>query len=368
MRTFLAFVKKEFFHILRDRRTLFILLAMPIVQLFLFGYAVTNEFRDASIGILDKAKDPTSTELVAKLQASGHFLKVADFQTEQDIHEAFKEGMVKMAVVIPPDLERAWFQQGKAQIQLITDGTEPNTATTLISYASAMIADFQSEQLQLSGMPFPLHVETRMVYNPDLKSVYMFVPGVMVVILMLVSAMMTSLTLAREKELGTMELLLVSPLHPFTIILGKVVPYILISFIDALLILSIGVFVFEVPIRGSLLLLLGLCILFIVTALALGILISSRTTTQQAALLISLVGLMLPSILLSGFIFPLESMPEVLQALAQIVPAKWFIIMLKGVMLKGVGLVFLWKEVLILLGMTFFFLMVSFRNFKIRLS
>jgi ABC-2 type transport system permease protein len=251
---------------------------------------------------------------------------------------------------------------------LLTDASDPNTATTLINYASAMIMQYQQELTGELKLPLTITGEVQMVYNPSLKGVFLFVPGVMTLILMLVSAMMTSITITREKELGTMEILLVSPLKPVMIIAGKVVPYIVLSFLIALIILVMGAWVFAMPVKGSLLLLLLECILFGLTALSLGILISSITNSQQTAMMISLMGLMLPTILLSGFVFPLESMPKPLQLLANIIPAKWFNIILKDVMLKGAGLRQVWLPTLILCGMTVFFLAVSIRKFKIRLS
>jgi ABC-2 type transport system permease protein len=207
-----------------------------------------------------------------------------------------------------------------------------------------------------------------MVYNPELKSVFMFVPGVMTIILMLVSAMMTSISITREKELGTMEILLVSPLKPFQVIVGKVIPYIFLSIINAVVIVLLSIFVFEMPIQGSLFLLALESVFFIITSLSLGILISTISATQQTAMMISLMGLMLPTILLSGFIFPISSMPLPLQVISNIIPAKWFILILKGIMLKGVGLFFIWKETLILIGMTLFFIALSVKKYKIRLE
>lgn len=368
MRSFFAFVKKEFYHILRDRRTLLILFGMPIVQIILFGYAVSNEFKGADIGIWDQSKDALSAELVSKMEVSGHFSITSTFESHAAIEQAFEQAAIKMAVVVPPKFGEAYFAGEKTTVQLLTDGTDPNTANTLINYASAIMQGFQKEKTGHQPMPYQITVDSRMVYNPELLSVFMFVPGVMTLILMLVSAMMTSLTIAREKELGTMELLLVSPLSPLTIILGKVTPYILLSLINTIIILVVSYFVFDVPIVGSLWLLLSLSLIFILMALALGILISTRTTTQQAAMMISLIMLMMPTMLLSGFIFPIESMPVILQYISNIIPAKYFIIMLKDVMLKGSTLAFIWNEVIVLLGMTVFFLLLSWKNFNIRLS
>ncbi len=368
MKVFIAFVKKEFFHILRDKRTLFILLGMPIAQVLLFGYAVTNEFKGANITVFDQSKDEVSQELISRMEASGHFDMVGGIETQEDIHEAFKEGVIKLAIIIPPGLSEEFYEEGNAPIQFIADGTDPNTATMLINYATMMLRQFQMEKQEATGMPFSINVETQMVYNPAMKSVYMFVPGVMTMILLLISALMTSLTLAREKELGTMELLLVSPLHPLLIIIGKVTPYILLSMIIGLFILGMGVFVFGVPVIGSLLLLSLVSILFIITSLSLGIFISSRTNNQQTAMLLSMIGLMMPTMLLSGFIFPIESMPWLLQGITYIIPAKYFIIILKDVMLKGSDITFIWKEVMFLTVVAFVFLGLSLKSFKLRLE
>lgn len=368
MKVFIAFVKKEFFHILRDRRTLLILFGMPIVQVLLFGYAVTNEFKGAAITVYDQSKDELSRELISKMEASGHFEMIGGVESQDQIHEAFKAGEIKLAMIIPDKFAENFFSGDQTPIQLISDGTDPNTSTMLINYATMMLRHFQMEKQQAAGIPFSIEVETQMVYNPELKSVYMFVPGVMTMILLLISALMTSLTLAREKELGTMELLLVSPLHPLLIIIGKVTPYILLSMIIGLFILGMGVFIFGVPIIGSVLLLLLVSVLFVITSLALGIFISSRTNNQQTAMLLSLMGLMMPTMLLSGFIFPIESMPWLLQGISYIVPAKYFIVILKDIMLKGSTISFIWTEVAFLSVVAIFFLGLSLKNFKLRLE
>lgn len=366
-RTFLAFVKKEYFHILRDRRTLLILFGMPIVQVIIFGFTITNEFKNASVAVLDQSKDHLSRELIGHLGASGHFRLVADLKNYNEIHNHFAKGAIKMAIVIPNDFA-AKYADNNVQIQLIADGTEPNYATTLVNYATSMILAFQQRKNELLQIPYRVDIETRMVYNPELKSVYNFVPGVIALILMLISAMMTALTIAKEKEQGTMELLLVSPLPPMLIILGKVTPYILLSFINAVVILAMGVFVFQMPIVGNLALLLGVCVLFVLTSLSLGIFISTKANTQQTAMMVSLMALMMPTMLLSGFVFPVESMPLVLQIISKVIPATYFIDILKNVMLKGTGLDFIWYGTTILTGMTLFFLIVSWKNFKIRLE
>jgi ABC-2 type transport system permease protein len=368
MRQFLVFARKEFYHIFRDRRTLLILFGMPVVQIILFGFAITNEIKNADVAVLDQSKDYYSTRLVQKLAAGGYFRIDRNLRDHPSITEAFREGRIKMAVVIPPEFGKSFHHHNKAQVQLLADAGDPNTATTLINYATSIIGNFQQELNGNLELPMAINTAITMQYNPALKSVFLFVPGVMTLILLLVSAMMTSITIAREKELGTMEILLVSPLPPPLIIVGKVVPYIVLSFVNALIILSMGVFIFGMPIKGSIVLLLAECVLFVLTSLSLGILISSVTDKQQTAMMASMMGLLMPTTLLSGFIFPIESMPLPLQILSNVMPAKWFIIILKDIMLKGSGLHHIWPQTLVLCGMTLFFVVMSIRNFKIRLS
>lgn len=368
MTRFIGFVKKEFFHIWRDKRTLLILFGMPVVQILLFGFAITNEIRNAPIAVLDNSKDDMSRRLINKMLSTGYYLLVENLENYSQIDQVFKEGRVKQVVVIEPDFGKNLNRYGKAGVQLIADASDPNTGNTIINYSTAIIRDFQREINSTLVMPLNISTEARMHYNENLKGVYLFIPGLITIVLMLVSAMMTSISLTREKELGTMEVLLASPMKPAHVIIAKVIPYMLLSFINALVILALGFFVFEVPIRGSIGLLLLESLLFIITALSLGILISTRSNTQQVALMISLFALMLPTVILSGFIFPLENMPVPLQYLANIIPAKWFIIIVKGIMLKGSGLEGVWKETLVLCGFTLFFIGSSIKNYKVRLE
>jgi len=368
MKRFIGFIKKEFYHIFRDRRSLFILFGMPIAQILLFGFAITNEINNVDIAILDHSKDETTKEIINKIAASKYFSIKQMVDREADIASVFKKGQVKAVLNFEKDFSKNLIKERKATIQIITDATDPNTANTISNYVNAILQQYQKELNKDITIVYQIVPETRMVYNPELKSVYMFVPGVMTIILMLVSAMMTSISITREKELGTMEILLVSPLKPIQVIIGKVFPYIFLSIINAVVIVMLSIFIFNMPVQGSLFLLALESILFIISALALGILISTISATQQTAMMISLMGLMLPVILLSGFIFPISSMPMPLQVISNIIPAKWFIIIIKGIMLKGVGLQFIWKETLILLGMTVFFIALSVKKYKIRLE
>jgi len=368
MKRFIGFIKKEFYHIFRDRRSLFILFGMPIVQILLFGFAITNEINNVDIAILDHSKDATTKEIIHKISASKYFSIKQMITREADIASVFHKGKVKAVLNFEKDFSQKLIKEHYATVQIITDATDPNTANTISNYVNAILQQYQKQINKDITLTYQIVPETRMVYNSELKSVYMFVPGVMTIILMLVSAMMTSISITREKELGTMEILLVSPLKPFQVIVGKVFPYIFLSIINAVVIVMLSIFVFKMPVQGSLFLLALESILFIISALALGILISTISATQQTAMMISLMGLMLPVILLSGFIFPISSMPLPLQMISNIIPAKWFIIIIKGIMLKGVGLQYIWKETLILLGMTVFFIALSVKKYKIRLE
>ena len=368
MKRFLGFVQKEFYHIFRDKRTLFILFGMPVVQILLFGFAVTNEINNIQVAIFDKSNDIESQKIIQSIGASAYFDVARIIYNEKDVEAIFKKGKVKAVLIFEPGFAKKLITESLANIQIITDATEPNTATIIANYINAILREHQMILNQKIQIPNIVQPQTRMLYNPELKTVFMFVPGVMTIILMLVSAMMTSISITREKEQGTMEILLVSPLKPVQVILGKVLPYVFLAVFNAVVILLLGYFVFGMPMHGSLWLLALESVLFILSALSLGVLISTISQTQLTAMMISVVGLLLPVILLSGFIFPITSMPKVLQILSNIVPAKWFIIALKGILIKGLSFATLWKETLILSGMTLFFIVVSVKKYKIRLE
>ena len=361
------FVKKELIHIIRDPRTLTILFGMPIIQILVFGYGITNEIKDAYIAILDMSKDKVTQEITNKILSSDYFKLAENLNTPDDIEKVFRKGYVKQVIVFEDNFAEKLIRNQKANINIIADATDPNIGTSLVYYTTSIIRNYQQENIKINNLPLTIIPEVKMRYNPYLKGVYLFIPGLITILLMLVSAMMTSISITREKELGSMELLLASPMKPIMVIIAKVLPYLLLSFINASVILSMGYFVFGVPITGSLFLLMLECILFILTALSLGILISSITDSQQVALMLSLVGLMMPTILLSGFIFPIENMPYILQLLSYIIPAKWFITIVKDIMLKGSGIELLWKETLILVGFTIFFILISVKKYKVRL-
>lgn len=368
MKQFIAFVKKEFYHIIRDKRTLFILLGMPVVQIVIFGFALTNEVKNSRIVVMDNAKDAASAQLITELNSSRYFEVEKNVYAYKDIEAAFRSGRIRLAVVIPPHFDADMKHVNKAQVQLVADASDPNVATTLTTYATAIIQDYVKRYNQGKQLPYTIQTEVRMLYNPQGKGAYSFVPGVMAMVLMLVCTMMTAITIVREKEMGTMEVMLVSPMRPLRIILAKAVPYLLLSVVNIASILLLSAFVLEVPVNGSLALLGFESILFTLTCLALGLLISAVTDSQQTAMFISLTGMFLPTIMLSGFMFPIENMPVPMQVISNAVPAKWFYRIVQDVMIKGLGIGAVWKETLILAGMMLFLVTMAIKKFKIRLA
>jgi ABC-2 type transport system permease protein len=368
MKKFLSYIKKEFLHIFRDRQTMFILLLMPVAQVILFGFAITTDIRNTSICILDLSHSSESRALIAKM-GSGREYDIARILSGYDeIESTFRKGKIRQIVVFPADFSASLASGSTAEIEIITDGSNPNEANILTSYMLNIAGKYQQELLKKYGMNMPIDVRSRMLYNPQLKSAYTFVPGVVGLVLMLICTLMTSISIVRENEEGTMEVILASPAKPLVVMLSKTIPYLVISIVNIITIIFLSVYVMDVPVRGSMALLMILSILYIFTSLALGILISTISATQQIAMIISLVGLMLPTILLSGLMFPIESMPVVLQWLSKIVPATWFISAAKVIMIKGLGIGYMWKEIVILLAITGLCLGTALSRFKTRLA
>jgi ABC-2 type transport system permease protein len=369
MKRFLGFVKKEFLHIFRDYRTLIILFGIPAAQILIFGFAVSTDIKNAGVAFLDLSKDEITQKLSDKIISSGFFIKTDNLLNYNDIDRIFRKGKTKAVIVFEEGFGSRLIKEGRASLSIIADGSEPNVATLVTNYTMAIVNDFSRE---LNGAnkvnSILIQPEVKMFYNPELKSHFMFVPGVITLILILICALMTSVTITREKEFGTMEVLLVSPLKPVQIVLGKVTPYFLLSFINVNLILVMSWLVFGLPVKGSIVLLLLESMLYILMSLSLGILISTVSSTMQQAIFISFIGLMLPTILLSGFIFPIENMPKIYDYVSMIMPPRYFIIIIKSIMIKGTGLLFVWKETLILFLMTILFIGISVRKFKVRLE
>ena len=356
MKQFIAFVRKEFFHIFRDRRTMLILLGMPVVQIILFGFAISTEVKNVRVAVLDPNNDVMTRHIVDRINASEYFMVTRLLHSPQEVEKAFREGDTDLAIVFGTQFADRLYA-GDAEIQLITDATDPNMATTQVNYATGIIASVST-----------IVPDVKLLYNPQMKSTYNFVPGVMGLILMLICAMMTSISIVREKETGTMEILLVSPVRPLFVILSKAVPYFVLSFINLITILLLSVYVLHVPVAGSLFWLIVVSLLFIFVSLALGLLISSVTRTQVAAMLASGLILMMPTMILSGMIFPIESMPLVLQVISDVLPARWYIQAVRKLMIEGVDVAFVVKEIIILAFMAIVLITISFKKFKNRLE
>ena len=359
MKQFIAFINKEFRHIVRDRRSMLIILGIPVAQMLLFGFAINTEVKDIRVAMYASIPDAFTTGITERIQQSDYFNVQENLHSLREMEEAMQRGRLDMAVVFD--------SEGEA-VQLIVNSSDPNRGSIAITYATAIIAGYQQEQAKGHQVPFRIEIENQMIYNPGMESAYMFVPGIMGLVLMLICTMMTSASIVREKERGTMEVLLASPLKQGTMVFAKTVPYMVLSVINLISILLLSYFVLNVPIRGSLLLLFLISVLYIFLSLAFGLLISTLVHSQINAVIISAIIVMLPGLMLSGMIFPINNMPLVLQWISDIVPARWYIDAIKKVMIQGQGWAMIWKETLILMGMALFLVGGSTLNIKSRLE
>lgn len=360
-------LKKEWRHIMRDKRTLAVIILMPVVQVILFGYAIRTDVKDIRLVVVDPAPDYVTLEIRHRLEATEAFRTVTVLQTTERLNQLFQKGQAEEAVVFEPQFASRLERGLPARIEVIADATEPNTGSTRQNYAMAVIRQYERDR----GEPAPgvqISAQLRTRFDPTAESSHLFVPGLMAFVLTIISALMTAISLTREKETGTMEALLVSPLRPWQIIIGKVMPYMVVGFVTVILVIVEARLVFQVPLRGSVVLLLAEGLLYILVSLSLGMLISSKTNSQRVAMMGAMIGTMLPTMLLSGFIFPIESMPTVLQWVSNIIPARWFVTIARSIMLKGTGLAYLWQETLILCGMAAALLVLSTRSFHTRLE
>ncbi|TZF99201.1 ABC transporter permease (plasmid) [Chryseobacterium panacisoli] len=368
MKQLLAFIRKEFYHVFRDRRTLLILFGLPIVQIVLFGFALSSEVKNIGIAIQDNSGDVNSEQIIAKIQSSTYFKVEKPVFNYKDIENRFKEGTIKCVVIFPAQFGENLYRTDGAKIQIIADGSDPNTATIVTNYLTSIINNYQQQLNPNTKLSYQIVPELRQLYNEEQNGSLNFIPGVIALIFMIVSTALTSVAVVREKELGTMEILLVSPFKPIMVLIAKAIPYLVLSLIDFIIILLLSVFLLDVEIKGSLLLLFAESILFIITCLSLGLLISNITDSQQTAMLLSMMGMMLPTMLLTGFMFPLENMPWIFRIISHIIPSRYYYAIVKAVMLKGLGFSYIWKETLILIGMSAVLLTISLKKFKIRLS
>ena len=362
-----AFMRKELRHLLRDKQTLSILLLLPMAQLLLFGFAVRTDIRSVRVAVVAASPDFAASALRTRFQHSGRFVLLPPVPSYDSLSTLFRRGAIDVGVVLEPQLATRLHSGEATHVLIVADAIDPNTGSTVQNYAGAIVRDWQRAMGANAG---GLVVDTRlrMRFNPTLESVNLFVPGLIALILTMVTALMTAVSLSREKERGTFEVLLVSPLRPWQIILGKVLPYLVLAMANVGTVLLAALLVFHVPFRGSLTLLLSASVLFSLVGLALGILIAAVTSSQLAAMLLALGGTMLPNTLLSGLIFPISSMPAPLQIVTNIVPARWFIEIVRGVMLKGVGFAVLWQNLLVLSVMLVVLLAAAIRKTNVRLA
>ncbi len=367
MRQFAAFVKKEFYHILRDRRSMLILLGMPVVMIVLFGFALSTEVRNINVGILASGHDNTVRQIVDRLDANQYFTFAGYLDSPADIESGFKASKFDMVVAFEDDFSGHLFHPEGAGIQFITDAANANMAQSYASYTAAVVSRYYQE-LVPESQAHGIVPNTILLFNPQMKSAYNFVPGIMGLILMLICAMMTAIAIVREKETGTMEVLLVSPIRPIYIIFAKMVPYFTLSCVNLTTILLLSIFVLGVPVAGGIAAVLGISLIYIFTTLAIGLLISTIARQQVVAMLISGMLLMVPTMLLSGMIFPVESMPAALRAISSLLPPTWYISALRKLMIEGLSLTYALRETAILCVMAAALVTISLKKFKNRLE
>ena len=352
MKPFFSFVIKETKHILRDKRTMLMLFGMPIVMMLLFGFAVTNDVRNVRVVIVMSNADNATQQVADRLAASEYFTLTKIVATPAEAEKAIRDQKADMAVVFAQD-----FASRKSNYQLIVDGTDPNMAQQWTAYAKAVIANAESSV-----------VNSKLLYNPQMKSAYNFVPAIMGTLLMLICAMMTSISIVREKEKGTMEVLLVSPTKPLMMIIAKAVPYLVLAFVILIVILLMATFVLGVPVKGSLFWIFVISTIYILLALSLGLLISTVAKTQLVALLLSAMVLLMPIIMLSGMIFPIESMPQILQDVSVIIPTRYYTSAMRKLMIMGVGIEEVYFELTVLISMLIGLMSLALAKFNKRLE
>jgi ABC-2 type transport system permease protein len=374
-RTLIApIMRKEFIQILRDPRSLAAAILIPIIMLVLFGYAITFDIRQISLAVLDQDGSFQSREFLRSLTASPIFKANRYLSTHDEIDELLDRGLVRMGLVIPPGFSRALKRGESAPVQFLVDGTDANFAAVCLGYLNAACyrysLNLSVKYIKRQGLGYlartfpPISARARIWFNQTLRSENFIVPGIIAVILMMLAAQITSLSVAREYERGTIEQLIVSPIRSSELIIGKILPYICIGFCQVGLVTLVGTLHFGVPFRGSLLLFAILTGIFLIGAMGIGMFFSILTKSQQVAMQISMLSTMLPALLLSGFIFPIESMPKVLQAITYLVPARYFLVILRGIFLKGSGISFFWPEVLWLSVFSIALFSLCFRSFK----
>ena len=375
MKQFISFVIKEARHILRDKRTMLILFGMPVVLMLLFGFAITTDVKNVRTVVVTASMDHLTHQAVERLSASEYFNIVATVGTPREAELMIRRQKADLAIVFGNNFASALNSLsagGKVRkgggVQMMVDGADPNMAQQWTVYAQSILSQSVGDNHQAMSSPFANILGVRLLYNPQMRSAYNFVPAIMGMLLMLICAMMTSISIVREKERGTMEVLLVSPVKPLMVIVAKAVPYLILAICILVTILLMARFVLDVPLQGSLVWILLVSMIYILLALSLGLLISNIAQTQLVALLLSAMVLLMPVVMLSGMLFPVESMPVVLQWVSAVVPPRYYIEAMRKLMIMGVGIGEVAKEVTVLVAMTVFFLAVSLAKFNKRLE
>jgi ABC-2 type transport system permease protein len=370
-------MRKEFLEVWRDHRSLAFVLAMPVLMLMLYGYGISSDVKLVPLAVYDLDQQPLSRELVRRFTSARYFVVTAQVGNLRELRRAIDTGQAKVGLTIPEDFSRNLGAGRPAPVQFVVDGSDSNTASIAIGNIASISKGLELTPQDLrpdaywvpkAPSPVPIELRTWVWYNPELKSSNFLVPGLTAVILMMLAALLTSLTVAREWERGTMEGLIASPLLPHELMVGKILPYVAIGLVNVLFILVVAVFWFQVPMRGSLLLLLLSSTIFLLGALGIGLFVSASTRNVQVAFQLSILATMLPALLLSGFFYPIENMPPILQAVTYLVPARYFLVIIRGIFLKGVGLAVLWRELLFLVGFAALMLIASSAKFHKRLE
>lgn len=370
LRRLLPIIKKEFRHIRRDKRVLAVLTLVPAALLLLNGYALNFDVNHIRMAVVDQERSATSREFINSFVTSGYFEYVQELTTSDDAIQMLDDGHARIVLVVPPDFSDRLRSNESASVQVLVDGMDANSATTIVGYAQAVVLQY-SQKIVMSNLAkigrgnyIPINYEGRIWYNPELKSAKFLVPGLIAFILAITAVIATSLSIVREKERNTIEQINVSPVHALDFILGKLIPYALISLVAAVLVLFTAYLLFDVVIKGSILLLFGATLLFIVAALSLGLVVSTISDSQQVAFQLAAIISMIPTIILSGFVFPIRSMPWWLQVLSNITPAKFYLVILRSILLKGVGLAAFWPQVLYLILFASILLAISTLRFR----
>ena len=368
MKRIIAIARKEFLHILRDPLSLAVAILMPLLMVLLYGFAIDMDLKNIRVGILDFSRSAESRSFIEEMTSSKFIVESTRLTNRNEIEPGFRQNKYRAVIIFPADFSRSLISNSVTPIQIILDGADGTSAATVGNYLSAVTArmNLKYAKVDFGIERLPIETRTRVLFNPELKSAHFIVPGLAALIMMMICALLTSIALAREKETGTMEQILTTPVASPQVIIGKIFPYMIIAALDATLIVLVGKLVFGVPMNGSWFALAGYSLIFILIALSLGLLISSVAKTQQVALIAALMITLLPTLLLSGFIFPTASMPVVLQYVSRVIPATYYLQIIRGIILKGVN----WYPRMggILIGMSLFLIVLSIKRFKTRLD